>query len=342
VRRRSAFREDGLLYRQMGYLIASGAKLNEVMDILVDESGKSKIKRMAQSVAAKLAQGTAVAQALAGHSRFFNKTLIYMLAEKHDKDKVSAFLYAYADEIERAADFRLNLLQTLIYPAKVLLIALLIVVIMMVFVVPVFNELFSDMSGMLPQATRIVIASSSFMRDYFIIIVAVIAGLFVLVITSRRTVYAIGRWIPGIKTLLNDVSVYSFARFLSLLLPLNRPLPETLQHVAYLIHNQSYGERITATSRDAVDMNQFKVRAQENRLFPNLFFRTLEIGQRTQTLDQSLDELARYYNRRISKNIEILRNILETASIVIVGVIVGVIVISLYLPIFSLAGAVGG
>lgn len=87
-------------------------------------------------------------------------------------------------------------------------------------------------------------------------------------------------------------------------------------------------------------MNQFKVRAQENRLFPDLFFRTLEIGQRTQTLDQSLDELARYYNRRISKNIEILRNILETASIVIVGVIVGVIVISLYLPIFSLAGVV--
>lgn len=339
-RKRVTLQEDGLLFRQMGYLIASGASLSETMAILQDESEKGKVRGLAKTVTSRLSTGATVAESLAGHPRVFNETLIYLLSSNHDKDKVSDFLFEYADEMERAAEVRLKLFQTLIYPAKIFVFAVFILTLIMVFVVPVFTEMFADFHSSLPVPTRLVVQISDVIRHYFIFIVAAVALLLALCIGSKRLVYAVGMWLPGIRTLIIEVSTYIFSKFLSLLLPLQRPLSESMRHAAHMINNPSYSRRIVAASQNTRDVQGFKEQARMHGLFPGIFFRTLAVGQRADALDRSLAELARYFERRIARRMEIVHNLLEVISIVFVGIMVGMIVISLYLPIFKLAGAV--
>jgi type IV pilus assembly protein PilC len=340
-RRRLTLQEDGLLFRQMGFLIASGASVGETMAILQDESEKGDVRGVAKTVLSRLSQGASVAESLAGHPRVFNETLIYLLSSNHDKESVSKFLYEYADEMERVAEVRLKLFQTLIYPAKVFAVAVFILALLMVFVVPVFSEMFADFHSRLPVPTRLVIQISNAVQHYVLFIIAAVALLLALCIGSKRFAYAIGMWLPGIRTLITEVSTYIFSKFLSLLIPLQRPLSESMRHAANMLYNRSYSRRIIAASENIHDVRGFKEQAQMNKLFPGIFFRTLAIGQRTKALDRSLAELARYFERRITRRIEIIHNVLEVGSIVFVGIIVGMIVISLYLPIFILAGAVG-
>jgi type IV pilus assembly protein PilC len=339
-RRRLILQEDGMLFRQMGYLIASGASVSETMAILQDESEKGEVRKMAETVSSHLSRGATVAESLAGHPRVFNETLIYLLASNHDKDKVSDFLFDYADEMERAAEVRLKLFQALIYPAKIFVFAVLILTLLMVFVVPVFTEMFADFHSRLPVPTRWVIQISDVIQHYFIFVVAAAALVLALCIGSKRFVYAVGMRLPGIRTLITEVSTYIFSKFLSLLLPLQRPLSESMRHAANMIYNPSYSRRIIAASENTRDLQDFKTQAQMHGLFPDIFFRTLAIGQRAKALDRSMAELARYFERRIARRMEIVRNLLEVGSIVVVGIMVGMIVISLYLPIFKLAGAV--
>lgn len=332
--------EKGLLYRQLAYLIASGATPKEAIAILHAESGKGKIRFVLESILSNLNQGASVADSLGSQPRYFNETLVYVITSNHDHDKIAAFLFDYADEVEHSADIRLSLFQTMIYPVKIMIIAILIMTMLMIFVIPVFDDIFTGMHQELPNPTRIVVQLSSAMSGYVIFLMVAIVGGLILLMRSKRLVYRIGRWLPGIKTLISDLSVYTFSKFLGLLLQLDRPLPECMRYAAHIVPNRSFGEKIIAISNQITNTTQFKEQAQTHRLLPSIFFRTLAVGQRTLSLDQSLAELARYYHRRIAKQIEIYHNILELAAIIFVGLLVGIIVISLYLPLFQLAGGI--
>jgi type IV pilus assembly protein PilC len=261
------------------------------------------------------------------------------LSTDQENEKISEFLYQYADEIERMDSIKLRLLQTLIYPGKVLIIALVIIVILMIFVVPVFQEMFQD-SG-LPAPTRFVISTSMLVKSYWVVILAGIIGLFLVITKSKTVLYKIGSLLPGIRALLEDFSVYSFSKYLSILIPLNRPLPETIEQAARMVRDRAYAERIIRASQSMQNMDQFRDQARKNKILPGLFCSVLAIGNRTQSLDKLLAELARFFENRIIKRIEIVTNFLEAFTIILIGIIVGGMVIALYLPIFSMAGAIG-
>jgi type IV pilus assembly protein PilC len=332
-------KENGLFYRQMAYLFASGATLPEALTILRDESGDSKIAKITESLRTKLARGDSIAESLSEYPYIFNPTLVYLLSTDQENKKISEFLYQYADEIERMDGIKLRLLQALIYPGKVLMIALVIMVILMIFVVPVFQEMFQN-SG-LPAPTRFVLTISMMVKDYWVVILAGLIGLFLVITKSKTVLYKIGSTFPVIRSLLEDLSVYSFSKYLSIMIPLNRPLSETIEYAARMVPHRPFAERIIRACPHIQNMDQFKEQARKNKFLPNLFCSTLAIGIRTQSLEKLLAEMARFYEIRITKRIEIVTNFLEAFTIILIGIIVGFMVIALYLPIFSMAGAIG-
>ena len=337
--RRFLLKESGLLYRQMAYLFASGATLPEVLSVLHDESDNPKIAKMTESIQTKLTRGDSISESLSDYPHIFNPTIIYLLSTVQGNEKISEFLYQYADEIERMDSIKLRLLQALIYPGKVLMIALVIMVMLMIFVVPVFQEMFQD-SG-LPAPTRFVISISMLVKSYWIVILAGIIGLFLVITKSKTVLYKMGSTFPVIRNLLEDLSVYSFSKYLSIMIPLNRPLSETIEQAARMVRDRTYAEQIIMSCQNVQNMDQFKEQARKNKILPSLFCSVLAIGNRTQSLDKLLAELARFYENRMTKRIEIVTNFLEAFTIILIGIIVGFMVIALYLPIFSMAGAIG-
>jgi type IV pilus assembly protein PilC len=339
--RRLLLKESGLFYRQMAYLFASGATLPEILTILRDEASDPKIAKMTESIRAKLAHGDSVSESISAYPHVFNPTLIYLLSADQGNEKISEFLYQYADEIERIDSINLRLLQTLIYPAKVFIFAIVVITLLMIFVFPVFQEMFSDAGASLPVLTQFVLSSSVMVKNYWIVILAGLIGLFLFITRSQKLVYQIGIFLPGTKALLEDYSVYSFSKYLSILIPLNRPLPETIEHAARMVRDRAYAERIIRASRNIESMDQFKEQARKSKILPGLFCSVLAIGHRTQSLDKLLAEMARFFENRMTRRIEIVTNFFEALTIILIGVIVGIIVISLYLPLFQLASVVG-
>ncbi|RPI79905.1 MAG: type II secretion system F family protein [Desulfobacteraceae bacterium] len=332
-------KESGLFYRQMAYLLASGATLPEALTILHDESDDLKIRNITDSIQAKLTRGDSISQSLSDYPQVFNPTLAYLLSTDQENKKTSEFLYQYADELERMDSIKLRLLQTLAYPCKVLAFAALVMFFLMIFVVPVFQEFFQD-SG-LPPPTRFVLTISIMARDYWFVVLPGLIGLFLLITKSKKFLYKIGSRLPGLRALLNDFSVYSFSKNLSILIPLNRPLPETIEQAARMVRDQAYAERIIRASQNIQNMEQFKEQARKNKILPGLFCSVLAIGNRTQSLDKLLAEMARFFENRITKRIEIVTNFLEAFTIIFIGMVVGFMVIALYLPIFKLTSFVG-
>jgi len=338
--RRLMFKETGLLYRQMAYLFRSGATLREVIAILHDESKEAPIRKMTESVLTNLSQGVSVEESLGAHPGFFNRTLRYLLAQTGNKEKISEFLFQYADEIERIDSIKAKLLQALVYPFKLLLVAIVILAIITVFVMPVFQETFDAFGSTLPAMTRLVLTVSTAAKEYLAIVIAAMAGIVVFIIQSKRTLYTIGSFLPGIRNLLDDFSAYTFSIYLSILLPLKRPLSETLQQAAHMIPDRAYSRRVALAGQQVTDMAQFTETAAQNKLLPNLFCRALSIGKKTQAIDKLLADQSRYLERRLSNRVEIALNTIETIAMVLIGILVGTLVIALYLPIFRLAGAI--
>lgn len=338
--RRLLFKETGLLYRQMAYLFQSGATLREAISILHDASKEKPVRKMTGAVLTSLSQGASVEKSLAAHPNFFNRTLQYLLADTDDKEKISKFLYQYADEMERIDSIRSKVVQTLIYPFKLLLVAIVIISIIILFVMPVFQETFDAFRSDLPMITQIVLAAGAAAKKYFVFVIAGMAGIAIFIIQSKRAIYTIGSCLPGIRNMLEEFCVYTFSTYLSILIALERPFAELLEQAANMIPNRAYSRKIIQFSRHVTSIDQFTSTASQSKLFPNWLCRAMVIGSRTQSIDKLLADQSRFLSRRLSNRIEIALNAFETIAMVLIGVIVGTIVIALYLPIFRLAGAI--
>ncbi len=331
-----------LFYRQLAVMLASGMPILEAFNTLSEDCDYPKIKQMITAVTEDISKGISLAETLSKHPKFFNEALVNILKKDAQGKKVSKVLYRMADEIEKADMLKRKILQAILFPSVTFVLALIVMMVILIFVIPVFVDMFSDFGSQLPYLTRLVMGISHIVVQNLVYIIIGFAVILFLLIRSKKMLYSFASLIPLVRGVLQKISILAFTRSLSTLLSFEIPFKEAVRYSASAIHNVLVAEKIKLIAEKISDVKQLKEELRATGIVPKMVLQMMAVGEKTESLEYVLTQISYYYEKDVDKSFYRLINVMEVITILFVGFFVGSIVIAMYLPIFSMAGAVGG
>lgn len=329
-----------LLYRQLAVMFTVGVRADEAFDILAQESDNSRIKRLSGLIQQDLATGTSLKDSLKKYPKIFNDVLVGILLQEKPGEKAAKALSIMADATESSGDMKSKVLQALYFPVATFIVATIAFGVIMVFVVPVFKEMFADFGAALPVPTQLVVNTSDWIACNFLYI---FIGIVVLVVClkNQKIRYKTASVIPGLQGLIKKSSIIQFARHLSIMLSLGVSVGEAFSGAAESLNNPIHSKRLKNVGKTLPDTNQLKEAIRITGIFPRIILKMIDAGEKTDSLDVVFEEISKFYEKDFDRSLHRMVSSLEILAVIFVGMFVGSIVIAMYLPIFKMAGAVG-
>ena len=328
--------------RQLSTLIGAGITLVESLTALAEQVEHPRLKKILGMVKQRVNEGASLADALADHPRVFSNLYVNMIRAGESSGALDVVLGRLADFTESAATLRNKLIGAMLYPAIMLLVGISIVSILFAVVIPKVTKIFEDMNVTLPWTTRVLIATSSFARDYwYVIVVAVPLGIWLFV---RYVKTPKGRaWFdraqlraPIFGELIRMLALARFAKTLATLLSSGVPLLTALDTVKNIVHN-SVLSGVIEGARDAIrEGESIAAPLKRSGEFPPLVHHMIAIGEKSGQLEEMLQNVARSYDAQVDMRVSALTSLLEPVMIVGMGVGVAFIVFSILMPIMQL------
>lgn len=334
------FDEISTFYRHMAVMLRSGVPLPEAISALSEEKDLPEIKGRAAVIRKDLAAGIPLGECLEKHPDIFNPVLIRILTGDFVNEIVADLLDKFADTEERTGKGDKRVYSIMIYPLFVLGAAMIITFFLLVFVIPVFQEMFADFGASLPGVTQAVVSISLFIKNYLYLFVTGVIGLILFFVFNRKYYFLVLSKLPRLGDLQKKIAISTFAEYMSLMLSVRAPLKEAVDHSARSVRNLFYADilnGLTSKSEDVTGLNQAM---KDSGLFPKMLIKTMEINQTTNALESAMAETSRYYGKNIGRLIEKQMTVLEILVMLFLGIVVGVLVIAMYMPIFRMAGSI--
>src|SRR5580704_5495725 len=333
--------------RQLATMLGAGIPLVQAFEIIGTGHDKPAMQKLVLEIKAEVEGGTSLHEALAKHPLYFDDLFVNLVEAGEQAGALEGLLDKIATYKEKTEALKKKVKKALFYPAAVLAVALIVTVILLLFVIPQFEDLFKGFGADLPAFTMMVINLSKFVQHNGIFIAIVVgAGVWVFFYfykRSRKLREVLDRTalrIPIIGPILNKASVARFARTLSTMFAAGVPLVEALESVAGATGNIVY-ENAVLKIRDEVATGQRLQRAMENTgQFPNMVIQMIAVGEESGSLDEMAGKVATFYEAEVDNAVDAMSSLLEPLIMVILGVVVGGLVIAMYLPIFKLASVV--
>ena len=329
-----------ILYRQLAVMLAIGIRADEAFNTLAEESDDPRIKTLSTLIQKDLSTGTSLGDSLKKYPKIFNNVLVDILLQEEQGEKASKALTIMADASEKTGNMKSKVFQALFFPIITLIVATIACGIIMVFVVPVFKEMFADFGAQLPVPTQIVINTSDWVvRNIlyiFIGIVIMVAGL-----KNQKIKYKIGSTIPGLRVLLKKSSIIQFARHLSIMLSLDVSLKEAFVSSAGALNNPLHSGRLKNIGDKIYDTKQLKEEMRFTGIFPKIILKMIDAGETSNSLELVFGEISKFYEKDFDRSLHRNLSVLKVFAVFFVGIFVGGVVLSMYLPMFKMAGAVG-
>ena len=330
--------------RQFSVMINAGLPLIKCLDIQVAQVDSDRFKKILKDLITSVEGGSTLADALAEHRDVFGDLYINMVEAGEKGGSLATILARLADYLEKADEIKRKIRGAMVYPVMITIVAVLAVAILLMFVIPVFAQLFSDLGGTLPLPTRIVMALSKFMVKWWWLI---FGGLIALVIGVRYyyktevgnlQIDAILIKLPIFGTLIKKQSIARFSRTLSTLLSSGVNILDALEITAGTTGNKLV-ENAVMRSRTSIAQGESIAEplSKEKALFPPMVVQMITIGEQTGGLDDMLSKVADFYDAEVDQAVANLMNALEPIIIIFLGVVIGGMVMAMYLPIFKMA-----
>lgn len=330
--------------RQFSVMIDSGVPLVQCLEILAETQENKKFKEAILNVKREVESGTNLASAMAQNKKVFDDLYTNMVAAGEAGGILDTIFQRLSVYIEKAVKLKSAVKSALVYPIAVVLIAGGVITLILWKVVPAFTELFASMNADLPLPTRIVIGASRFVGSYGIFVAI---GLGVL-IALFRSYYGTekGRYVvdglllkaPIFGPLLRKIAVARFTRTMSTLIASGVPILECLDIAAHTSGNAIVEEAIISVKHAIEEGRTIVDPLKASKVFPNMVVSMIGVGEQAGALESMLTKIADFYEEEVDVAVGDLMTALEPAMIVVLGVVVGGIVISMYLPIFTLVG----
>lgn len=332
-----------LFTRQLATLIAAGLPLVKSLRTLQDQLESGTFKGVIKSIADEVESGANFSEALAHFPKVFPDFYINMIKAGELGGMLEDILKRLSEFLDKTQKLKDRVKSALMYPMFVMIVAVLILIMLMVFVIPTFTSMFSEVGGSLPVPTRILIVISEITRRIWFLIpllpVALIA-IYKAIIKNPNRRFIIDKMklrIPIVGNLIQQIAVARFSRTLGTLLSSGVPILAALQTVRDTIGNE-FIARAVIQVRDSIKEGESVSGPMEaSKAFPPLVTKMVSIGEETGDLAKMLIQIADNYEDEVDVAVSGLTSLLEPLLIVFMGLIVGFIVVSMFMPLFSLA-----
>jgi type IV pilus assembly protein PilC len=337
-----------LFTRQLSTMIDAGLPLISGLEILANQEPNKTFQKILLQIKADVEAGATFADALKKHPKVFDNLYSNLVAAGELGGVLDTILQRLATYIEKNEKLKGKVKGALVYPVTILIIAAVVVVVMLVFVIPVFQEMFSSLGGQLPALTQGVVDMSAFLRKNFLLLIGIIVAIVVAYNRIRATdkgEYFFDRLflkLPIFGVLLRKVAVAKFTRTLGTMITSGVPILDGLDIVAKTAGNRIVEEAIMATKASISEGKTIAEPLSKSGVFPSMVCQMVSVGESTGALDAMLIKIADFYDEEVDAAVDALTSLIEPFMMIFLGGTVGTMLAAMYLPIFKMAGAVGG
>ena len=341
-------KDISLATRQLATMIDAGLPIVQCLDILAEQSENKMLRNTIATVRKDVEGGCTLADALRKHPKVFDDLYVNMVEAGEAGGILNTILNRIALFIEKSNRLKKKVKGAMIYPCAIIFVAVVVVAVLMIWVIPVFAELYGSMGKALPVPTQICINISNWFVAYWYVLLGGAIGvvtaisLYYKTPQGRMKIDALLLRLPIIGDLLRKVAVARFSQNMALLLSSGVPILDGLA-----ITGKTAGNKVVekAIMESRVSISQGKTVAEplrDSKIFPPLVCQMVAVGESTGGLDAMLKKVAELYEEEVDDAVANLTAMMEPMIMVILGVVLGGLVIAMYLPIFQMGSLVGG
>jgi len=342
-------KDIAIFSRQLATMMAAGVPLVQSFEIIGRGHENPAMQDLLLSIRSDIEGGSALAEALSKHPLYFDDLFVNLVEAGEHAGVLEALLHKIATYKEKTESIKGKIKKALFYPAAVIIVAILVTAIIMIFVIPQFEELFSSFGSDLPAFTRAVLNLSKFVQGWWwAMLGAAVGGVYAFTAfwkRSRKFRHNVDKLllkVPIIGVVLHKAAIARFCRTLSTMFAAGVPLVEALESVSGATGNVVYGEAVLRMREDVATGQSLQLSMQQQTLFPHMVIQMVAIGEESGSLDNMLGKVADFYEEEVDNAVDALSSLLEPLIMVILGILIGSLVIAMYLPIFQLGAAVLG
>ena len=335
--------------RQFGTMINAGLPLIQCLDILSTQSENKVLRETVGDVKNSVEAGSTFSDALKRHPKVFDELYTNMIHAGEVGGLLDTILTRLAKHIEKAMKLKGQIKSAMVYPSAIVGVAVIVISVLMVWVIPVFAQMFLEMSGGkigLPGPTQLVINISNFFQSYWYFMGGALVGIIMAIkryyatVNGRVVIDRLLLKIPIIGDLIRKASVAKFTRTLGTLITSGVPLLEGLSICAKTSGNKVIEEALMNARVSISGGKTISEPLAKCNVFPKMVTHMIAVGESTGALDAMLGKIADFYEDEVDQAVDTLTSLLEPIMMVVLGTIIGFIVIAMYLPIFTMAQAI--
>jgi type IV pilus assembly protein PilC len=338
-----------LFTRQLATMMKAGVPLVQSFDIVADGVDNPAMKELIYKIRDDVSGGNSFASAIRGQPDHFDDLFCNLVDAGEQSGSLETMLQRLAEYKEKTEALKGKIKAAMNYPIAVLVVASVVSGLLLVKVVPQFEEIFAGFGAELPEFTQMVVNMSNFMQDWWFFICAGIAA----VIYSYKAAHKRSKplrdgqerfmlKLPVIGDILDKSCIARFARTLSTTFAAGVPLVDALESVSGAAGNIVYYNAIKKVKDDVSSGIQLNYSMKQAEVFPNMLIQMVSIGEESGALDSMLDKAATYYEEMVDNSVDGLTSLMEPIIMSFLGVVVGGLIIAMYLPIFSMGDAISG
>lgn len=339
--------EVGIFTRQLSTMITSGLPLVQSLDILSSQLENATFRAITKNMKEKIEGGSRFAETLRDYPKCFDDLYVSLVVAGEEGGMLDTVLSRLANYIEKSEKLKKKVKTALIYPAAIVIVAIGVVLVLLLFVIPVFEGLFTSFGKALPAPTQFVINVSKFIKaTIWYLIAGTVGGIFLLrryyrTEQGQRVIDRLMLKIPVLGLLLQKASVARVTRTLSTLLSSGVSILESLSIVAKTAGNKIIEDALFTARADISEGRSISDPLKESGVFPPMTVQMIQVGESTGALDSMLNKIADFYEEDVDHLVANLTSLLEPVLMIFLGIVLGGLVIAMYLPIFQLGSVVG-
>jgi len=337
-----------LFTRQMATMMKAGVPLVQSFEIVADGLDNPSLRDLVLEIKADVAAGNNFAGALRNHPKHFDDLFCNLVDSGEQSGALETMLDRVATYLEKSETLKKKVKKAMTYPIAVLVVAMVVTGILLIKVVPEFENLFSGFGAELPAFTQMVIGLSEWMQEWWFICIAII-GITIYTFKEAKRKYpnfadkvdAYMLKMPIVGNILEKSAIARFGRVLSTTFAAGVPLVDALNSVAGATGNAVFRDAVHKIRDDVSSGTQLQFSMKQTGVFPSMAVQMVAIGEESGALDTMLDKVATYFEEEVDNLVDNLTALMEPMIMSVLGVLVGGLIIAMYLPIFQMGQAVG-
>jgi type IV pilus assembly protein PilC len=335
-------RDLTIFSRQFATMINAGLSLTRCLNILAEQTESKPLKKIIRELLEDVERGKALSDAMVKHTSTFPPIFINMVRAGETGGVLDEVLLRIADHFEKEALIKSKIKSAMAYPMAMFSFSMLITFVLITFIVPLFVKMFDDMGGNLPLPTKVLLMLSNGIRaSWFILIPASIGFIYLIRVYSktekgRENIDNLKLHLPIVGMLVRKMSISRFSRTFSTLLSSGVPILVALDIVADSAGNSIVAAAVRKTRASIKEGETIAKPLTGDKVFPPMVVQMIAVGEETGALDGMLSKIADFYDEEVSSMVDALTSIIEPLMIIVMGIIIGGIIVSLYMPMFQI------